>query len=100
MVVGAHGPQKVNRFLKTGREGHISHIKQRKNPEKNLFIFVAHRHPVPKSTFQMAKFKRPRVIRVLQAIGYDNFLIPMQNFMLNQPYSMYDFGWCNLEMDA
>ena len=26
--------------------------------------------------------------------------MPMQNFMLNQPYSMYDFGWCNLEMDA
>ncbi len=29
-----------------------------------------------------------------------SFFFPMQNFMLNQPYSMYDFGWCNLEMDA
>ncbi len=24
----------------------------------------------------------------------------MQSLMLNQLYSMYDFGWCNLEMDA
>ncbi len=28
------------------------------------------------------------------------YKLPMQNFMLNQPYSMYNFGWCNLEMDA
>ncbi len=28
------------------------------------------------------------------------YLFPMQNFMLNQPYSMYDFGWCNLETDV
>ena len=35
----------------------ISHIK----PRKNLLIFVAHRHTVPKSPFQMAKFKRPHV---------------------------------------
>ncbi len=32
--------------------------------------------------------------------NHDTFHMPMQNFMLNQPYSMNDFGWCNLEMDA
>ncbi len=30
-------------------------------PWKDLFIFVAHSHPVPKSQFQMAKFKRPHI---------------------------------------
>ena len=50
----------------------ISHIK----PWKNLFISVAHRHPGPKSPFQMAKFKRPHV---------SSFCI------LDQP--SFDLGW-------
>ncbi len=34
------------------------------------------------------------IIQKLKTTVFD----PMQNFMLNQPYSMYDFGWCHLEM--
>ncbi len=53
-VVGSN----LTGILYTLREGHISHIKSR----KNLFSFVAHRRPVPKSPFQMVvKFKRPCV---------------------------------------
>ncbi len=41
-----------------------------------------------------------RPLAWVSSFGTVAFYIPMQNFMLNQPYSMYDFGWCNLEMDA
>ena len=38
-------------------------ISQLKSP-KNLIIFMVHRHPSPKSPFQMAKFRRPCVFTV------------------------------------
>ncbi len=46
------------------REGHISHIKHR----KNLVICVAHRHPGPISPNHLAKFKQPRVYRLSSII--------------------------------
>ncbi len=44
--------------------------------------------------------KQHRMRDMEEKAGMALFCDPTQNFMFNQPYSMYDFGWCNHEMDA
>ena len=58
------------------RQGHITHIK----PRKNLVIFVAHRHPGPLWPNHLAKFKRPRV-KSTRGINMQFALPPFVNRM-------------------
>ena len=65
----AHSTERVK--CKIAYKAHIT-------PQKNLFIFVAHRHPGPKSPNHLANFKRPTLLYILvwcPRVGY--FDLPM-----------------------